>query len=107
MPRASRALRRVLRRASAYRHSSALPARHRFARTRPLSLQGARERAAVEQDILAGDETGLGAAQERAGIAEFFGVAETSRRIELCAFGQHFVDRNAALLCLHLHHRTA
>ena len=53
-----------------------------------LHLQRAREGAAIEQDVLAGDEAGLGAAQERAGLAEFLGVAETPGRIELCALGQ-------------------
>ena len=48
-----------------------------------LHLQRAREGAAVEQDVLSGDEAGLGAAQERAGLAEFLGVAEAPGRIEL------------------------
>src|SRR5579871_1905068 len=61
-------------------------------------LQRARESAAIKQDILSGDEAGLGAAQEGAGEAKFLGVAEASRRIELGAFGQHLIGRDAALV---------
>src|SRR3954465_5088511 len=70
-------------------------------------LQRARKRAAVEQDVLAGDETGLCSAQERAGVAELFRAANPPGRIEFCALGQHFVDGAAALLRLHLDDRTA
>ena len=75
--------------------------RARCARTRPPS-QRAREGAAVEQDVLAGDEARLGAAEERAGRAEFLGIAEASGGIELGAFRQQLFDGDAALLGLRL-----
>ena len=45
-----------------------------------------------------GDEAGLGAAQEGAGLSELFGVAEAAGRIELCALGQKLINRDAALV---------
>jgi hypothetical protein len=39
----------------------------------------AREGAAVEQDVLPGNEAGLDAAQEGAGVTELVGVAETPK----------------------------
>ena len=66
-------------------------------RTKPPS-QRARKRAAIEQDVLAGDEAGLGAAQERAGVAELVGIAEAPGGIELGALGQQLLRRDAALL---------
>src|SRR3978361_228251 len=73
-------------------------ARTRLLSSRARFLEGAREGAAVEQDVLAGDEAGLGAAQERAGIAEFLRIAETSSRIELGAFGQYLLYGKTALV---------
>src|SRR5215475_2176011 len=87
--------------ASASRHTSGLRPRGPRARTTPLSsrtpLQRAREGAAVEQDVLAGDEAGLGAAEERAGQTEFLRVAEAAGRILLGALGDHLVLGDAAL----------
>src|ERR1700753_4245922 len=74
--------------------SSVLPGRLRSER--------ARERAAVEQDVLSGDIARLGAAQECAGDTEFLRVAKTPGRIELGAFGQHLVRGDATLLGLAL-----
>jgi len=53
---------------------------------------------AVEQDVLPGDEAGLGAAQERAGLAEFFRGAEAPGGIELGALGHHRLHGKTALL---------
>src|ERR1700748_1872946 len=102
MPRVGPGLRPGLPAASAYRRSSEPRPPGRCARTRRPScdrpeLQRAGEGAAVEQNVLPGDEAGLGAAQERAGLAEFVGLAEAARRIELGAFGQHLLDVHAAL----------
>src|SRR5580693_838743 len=54
-------------------------------------LQRAREGAAVEQDVLPGDEAGLGAAQEGAGQPKLFRIAETAGGILLGALGQKLV----------------
>src|SRR6202166_4321462 len=64
-------------------------------RRRPPSLQRAGECAAVEQDVLSGDEAGLGAAQKRASLTELLGVAETAGRIEFGPFRQHRVHGDA------------
>src|SRR5690348_11960231 len=62
------------------------------------SSQRAGKRAAVEQDVLAGDVARLGAAQERASEAKFFRIAEAAGGILPGAFGQDFIRRDAALL---------
>src|SRR6266852_8174925 len=48
-----------------------------------------------------------GAAPVRACLSEFLGIAEASGRIELGAFGQQLVDRDAALLRVNLCDRAA
>src|SRR5579863_10204197 len=65
------------------------------------------ECAAVEQDVLSGDETRLGAAQKRASKAEFFGLAKTPGGIEFGALCQHFVHGDAAFLSFRLGDRAA
>src|ERR1700732_1189942 len=82
---------------------SRLPAQ----RTRSPSLQRAGECAAVEQDVLSGDEAGLVAAQKRASLAEFLGVAETAGRIEFGPFRQHRVHGDAASFRFRLCDRAA
>src|SRR5947209_18994709 len=69
-----------------------------------LTSERAGEGAAVEQDVLPGDEAGLGAAQECAGEPKFLGVADAPRRIGFAAFGDHLLHRNAALLGFRLGH---
>src|SRR5882724_9038092 len=54
--------------------------------------------AAVEQDVLPGDEAGVGRAQERAGRAELVGLAEPARRDRRHALLQRLVDGDALLL---------
>src|SRR6185312_804612 len=68
-------------------------------------LQRPRESAAVEQDVLPGDEAGLGAAQKGAGEAEFLGITEAAGRIEFGAISQNLLGRDAALLGLALRRR--
>src|ERR1700738_2623758 len=46
-----------------------------------ICLHRAGKRAAVQQDVLAGDEAGLGAAEECAGNAEFLGIAGPAGRV--------------------------
>src|ERR1700739_1281802 len=60
-------------------------------------LQRAWECAAVEQDVLAGDEAGLGAAQESAGQAAFLRLAEAAGGIEFGPFREHRFHGGAAL----------
>src|SRR6202171_3488712 len=72
-----------------------------------LHSQRARKCAAIEQDVLPGDVACLGAAEKRASPPEFLGIAEASGRIELGAFGQQLVDRDAALLRVDLCDRAA
>src|SRR5882757_1379121 len=55
---------------------------------RRICSECAREGAAVEQDVLTGDEAGLGAAQEGAGKPEFIRFAEAAGGIEPGALGQ-------------------
>src|SRR5579863_976475 len=52
-------------------------------------LQRPRKGAAVEQDVLSGDEARLGAAQEGAGEPELLRLAEAPCRIELRPYSQH------------------
>src|SRR5438874_3241425 len=85
--------------APACRHRSKPPARGRLVRTRPPS-QRARKRAAIEQDVLTGDEAGLVGAEESAGEAKLFRVAEAAGRIFFGAFRQPRLVRDATLLCL-------
>src|SRR6266702_3097521 len=63
-----------------------------------VALERAREGAAIQQDVLSGDEAGLGAAEEGAGIAELIGLAEAAGGVELGALGQDLVRRDAALV---------
>src|SRR5713101_1382549 len=58
----------------------------------------ARERAAVDQEILAGDVAGLRRAQECARRAELVGIAEALRRHRGGAFGAELLDRDASAL---------
>src|SRR5262249_50679389 len=60
----------------------------------PASAHRRIERAAVEQQVLADDEPGAGAAQKGAGVAELGGVADPAGRVRLAALGDHFVERN-------------
>src|SRR5437764_790607 len=101
MPPAVRGLRPGRPPAWAHRHKSKPPARGRCVRTRPPS-QRARERAAIEQDVLPGDEAGLVGAEESAGEAKLFRVAEAAGRILLGAFRQPRLVRDATLLRLGL-----
>src|SRR5258705_3899890 len=66
------------------------------------ALEGARERAAIEQDVLPCDEAGLVGTEEGASKTELLGVAEAAGRILLGAFHHHRVGRDAALLGLGL-----
>src|SRR5437764_11734355 len=77
MPPAVRGLRPGRPPAWAHRHKSKPPARGRCVRTRPPS-QRARERAAIEQDVLPGDEAGLVGAEKGTGEAKFLRVAEAA-----------------------------
>src|ERR1700719_1413226 len=70
-------------------------------------LERAGERAAVEQDVLAGDKARLGAAQKRASEAKFFGLAEASGGIEFRPLRQHLIHTDAALLGFRLCNRAA
>src|SRR5579872_1793130 len=70
-------------------------------------LQRARKGAAVEQDVLSGDEARLGAAQEGAGEPELLGLAEAPRRIELGPFGQHLIHGDTTAFGFRLGHRAA
>src|SRR5580692_6741747 len=76
----------------------------RFPKSRPARLQCAREKSAVEQDVLSGDEAGLGAAEKRASLSEFLGVAEAPGGIELGALGANLLHADTALLRLRLRH---
>src|SRR5262249_8982750 len=62
-----------------------------------------RELAAVDQQILARDEAGVGRAQERAGGAELVGHAEAACRDRCGARRSGLVDREALLLGVRLH----
>src|ERR1700674_4297984 len=73
----------------------------------PHHLKRAGERAAVEQDILAGDKACLGAAQKRAGEAKFLGIAEASGGIEFRPFRQHLIHTDTAFLGFRLCNRAA
>src|SRR6202012_2585107 len=55
---------------------------------------------AVEQEVLASDKTGLGAAQECAGEPKLLGVADTAGGIVLAALGDQLIDRDALLRSL-------
>src|SRR5436190_5859874 len=101
MPPAARGLRPGPPPASACRHRSKPPARGRSVRTRPPS-QRARERAAIEQDVLTGDEAGLVGAEESAREAKLLGIAEAAGRVLLGAFRQPRLVRDATLLRLGL-----
>src|ERR1700751_5237708 len=87
--------------ASACRRSEGPPPQVPSVRTRRLS-QRTRKGPAIEQDVLAGDEAGLGAAQERAGKAELLGIAEAPGRIELGTLRQNLLHGETALLRLAL-----
>src|SRR6202163_518097 len=69
--------------------------------------QRARECAAIKQDVLARDKARLGAAEKRASLAEFLGVAEAAGRIEFGALGQQLVHGDAALVRVDLRDRAA
>src|SRR6202165_230749 len=56
------------------------------------------EGAAIEQDVLSGDEPGLGAAKECAGEAKFLRVAEAPGGIELGAFRQNLFHEQPSLV---------
>src|ERR1700693_4084090 len=58
----------------------------------------ARERAAVDQQILAGDVAGLSGAQERARRAELVRIAEALRRRRGGALGARLLDRDVPAL---------
>src|SRR5947207_14554013 len=67
----------------------------------PLSrLHRAGEGAAVEQDVLAGDEAGLGTTQEGAGEAEFLRIADPAGGIFAGALIEDFLHRNPRRLGL-------
>src|SRR6185369_6721428 len=68
------------------------------ARSERASLERAWEDAAIEQDVLPGDEAGVGRAQERAGRAELVGLAEPPRRDRPDAVLQRLLEGNALLL---------
>ena len=59
------------------------------------ALQRAGKRAAVEQQVLAGNVAGVAAAKEGAGGAELGGVAEAAGRVGLAARLGQFLDRAA------------
>src|SRR5579872_4899221 len=67
---------------------------------RPCPIDDGSERAgegaAIEQDVLPGDEAGLGASQESAGEAELLGVADAPGGVGLAALGNHLLDGDAA-----------
>ncbi|MGY4282393.1 hypothetical protein ACVWXO_001613 [Bradyrhizobium sp. LM2.7] len=63
-----------------------------------MNLQRPGEGATVEQKVLPGDEAGLGAAQEGAGIAELVGLAEAAGGVELGALSQDLLRRDTALV---------
>ena len=52
------------------------------------------EGAAVEQQVLADDEAGGGAAQKGAGVAEFRRIADPAGRVRLAALGDHLLERD-------------
>src|SRR3954454_19759341 len=54
--------------------------------------------AAVEEDVLPGDEAGMGRAQECAGRAELVGLAEAARRDRPDAVLQRLFEGDALLL---------
>jgi len=61
----------------------------------------------IEQDVLPGDVACLGAAEKRASLPEFpRDRPKRPARIELGAFGQQLVDRDAALLGINLRDRA-
>src|SRR5213079_565489 len=78
----------------------------RFAHTRPPS-QRARKGAAIEQDVLSGNEACFRAAQKSASKAKFLRVAEASGGVEFGAFRQQLIDTDAALVCIQLRHRAS
>src|SRR5574340_945115 len=65
---------------------------------RTAASERARIRPAVEQQVLAGDEAGVGAAQEGAGVAEFGRVAEAAGGIGVHARAAHLLVGLAARL---------
>src|SRR6266481_3291355 len=72
-----------------------------------LPSERARECAAIEQDVLSGDEACFRPAEKRASEAKFLRVAEAPGGIEFGSFRQQLVDGNAALFGVHLRHRAA
>ena len=67
------------------------------ARRSSFPLHRAQESAGIEQQILAVEVAGMGAAQECAGVAEFLGRAEALARYPLLAGIDDFLDRLARL----------
>src|SRR5579875_3258284 len=65
---------------------------------RPAGLQRARIGATVKQQVLAGDEPGLRAAQKGAGGAELLGRAEAAGRVLLLPLPPHLLERAAGAL---------
>src|SRR5690606_36380788 len=74
------------------------PRAARWGRSEPWRLQGAAVAAAVEQDVLPGDEARLGPAQPGAGLAELGRVAEALGRVLRLSLRGHLVEGSAATL---------